>query len=217
MKKLFLLFLLLPLLARSQSRGFQFKGKPAVIGLELAQNLPPYIIPDQYRVRKTVIVEPSIGFNTRDRKWTMITVGYAQGYIDENQPKPLTTERFEGGYAKLSFETQHTDARFLRIAYGPQLSMYSINGAYTFEGPTFGDYTGHFQEFIFVPGAHVALIIDTAIGRKFRIRLSGQITTGIKLGENVKTLYTPGFGFTPGYGRLAGGINGGIHLFYNLR
>lgn len=209
--------MLLPIIAKAQSSSFELRDKPMVIGLELLQTLPTYIFPDQYRVRNAVIIEPTIGFHTNNRKWTMITAGYAHGYIDEPNVKVLTTERFDGGYLKLSLETQHPSVKSFRVAYGALVSLYAINGTYKFEGANFGDYTGHYSQMSFIPAGHGDLIFDTPISSKFRVRISGQISTGLKTGGDVNTYYIPGMGFATPTGWLVFGFNGGLHLFYNLR
>jgi hypothetical protein len=202
----------------AQSPGMNWKGKPVVVGLDIGQTIPSFVGGKEYPIQNFVVIEPVVGFNTSERKWTMLTAGYIQGRTFEMNNLAVPQIDLKGMYSRLCFETFNNKAKFIRVGYGPVVSLYSLKGSYQFEGPVFGNYEGNFKYPInLFFGFHGSLAFDTPIGKRLRVRLSGQCTTGLKLGGELRSSYIPGVGLSHSPGVFAIGINGGLHLFYTLR
>lgn len=175
----------------------QDSTRGSYLGLDVINSVPTYALPNWYYIRKTIIVEPYYHFNIkRPDASVVIGAGFAKGstrQYDEFDP----SQNFQGAYFRASYEFQHR-SRFISVGYGPIISFASYSGKFVFDGPTFGDYEGSFQERNNVAiGWEGYIAYDLKLGRYLSLRFLLRNVMGRRTKASVYVQYYPGFGYTP--------------------
>lgn len=217
-KALFLLILAVAShISFAQTDSLSTPPKQISLGLDVFQSIPSFVLREKYFTHNTLVVEPTLRMNGKlPRKFILLSAGYVNGSTTKNPMYPGTRENFQGIYFKAGFETSHT--RFpLRIGYGPLVSWSVYSGRHLFEGPVFGDYKHHFRYNNLAAGVHGYLGYDFTTGKKSFIRISGQISTALRMGE-LEPSYYPGMGVSVSSDLIiyaTGGIT--AQFFYRIR
>ncbi|MHA4737731.1 hypothetical protein [Dyadobacter sp. MSC1_007] len=220
MKKLFLLTALI--LVFSQAYSQDTLTRKGYIGLDVINSLPSVILPKQYYIRNTIIIEPYYLLDLpRPNRRLVLGTGFAHGSTHQHfgfDP----SQHFKGAYFRAAHEIKkiRNPRKMLRIGYGPVFAIAGYQGKFRFDGPTFGDYEGDFKE-----TNNVALGIEAYFGQDFKIgdnwllRFTVRNVMGRRTNADTYVQYFPGFGFTPnGFNNrflYSGGLSLQIH--YNVR
>ncbi|GGH50929.1 hypothetical protein GCM10007423_53930 [Dyadobacter endophyticus] len=189
------------------------------LGLDVINSVPTYVLPNWYYIRKTIVIEPYYRFDIKKPDASIVIgAGFAKGsthQYDEFNP----SQSFRGAYFRASYEFKYRP-RFISVGYGPIISFAGYNGKFRFEGPTFGDYEGSFQERNNVAiGWEGYIAYDLKLSRDLSLRFLLRNVMGRRTKASVYVQYYPGFGYTPPVLNNRFLYSGGLsfQLYYKLR
>ncbi|MDQ6477604.1 hypothetical protein [Dyadobacter sp. LHD-138] len=170
---------------------------PVYLGLDIVKGIPSYILPDQYFIRKTVIIEPYVRFNTqKTRRSMLIGAGFASGNSKTDTALQISNQKFQGVYFKVGFEKKNR-TRPMSIGIGPILSIAGFKGNYHFKGATFGDYNATFYDKKNIAfGAEGYMTYDLPLNKKFSLRFLARSVIAMRTRGTISPDYYPGIGHT---------------------
>lgn len=192
------------------------------LGIDVINSIPSFIFPDHYYIRNTIIVEPYYLLDlARPTRRLHTGAGFASGTTHQHNAFD-PPQRFRGTYFRIAYEVKkaHKPLHALRLGYGPILSLAGYHGKFSFEGPTFGDYKGHFKETNNVAlGIDGYFAYDFTLHKDWLLRLTLRNVVGLRGAASSYVQYFPGFGYTPpGFNNrllYSGGMSLQIH--YKIR
>ena len=192
-----LIFLIIMHLVWIHGNTQKIYSTPVYLGLDVVKGIPSYIFPDQYFIRKTVIIEPYVRFSMqKPRRSMLIGAGFASGNSKKDTSLQVSDQKFQGVYFKVGFEKKNKN-RPMSIGIGPILSIAGFKGNYHFKGPAFGDYHATFSDKKNIAfGAEGYMTYDLPLNKKFSLRFLARSVIAMRTRGTISPDYYPGIGYT---------------------
>ncbi|WP_353723084.1 hypothetical protein [Dyadobacter sp. 676] len=175
-------------------------SRASYIGLDVINSLPSFVLPKDYYIRNTTIIEPYYLLDLKKPgRRLYLGAGFANGSTRQHSDfNP--SQSFRGTYLRAAYEVRRmrSTRRILYAGYGPVIAIAGYKGKYRFKGPTFGDYEGGFREINNIAlGFEGYFGFDFKLAKDWLLRLTFRNIMGRRTAADTYVQYFPGFGYTP--------------------
>lgn len=197
------------------SAGFGQTIRPVLIGIDVAKPLLSLVTPNRPAFRRSAfrLAEATVKLPVSRERYLSLAVGYGQLRTDFVYRNVLMNLR--GVYVKAG--TEKFQRGGLLVGWHGLAAISHESASYSFQGPTFGDYTATaFDHRRVAVGVEGILGYQRTVSNRLLMRVAGRATLAGLLGprpENIAVVFVPGVGLAAGDPAVYS-LGLGVFLFY---